>query len=933
MVEQQSATRWKMDRFVGIILTFSVFSFFGNPADPVIIEGKVSFETFEKMLQIHAEDKTIIDWRSFSIGADETVQFMQPDQNSRVLNRVTGHLSSLIDGTLIANGRLILVNPNGVVIGENGFIQAADFIASTYDLVNKSDWSFQTDRESMRSIDGLGSINMDGIIRMNSMKMVEGQVMLVADEVNIGGSIESPSGSIQVLGNRLTLEKGAGIDVSSPNGGGTILIGADFQNDNPKIGSAKRTIVKEANLYANSSEMGNGGKIIVWGDESVAFWGAAEARGGPKGGDGGLIEISSPNSWIYKGTADLRAENGTFGNLYFDPGDVIIDNFGGLGNSSPAFPTAPGDYNPPVGPGQLDVADLISGLGMGSVTISTTAGAFGVGDITLVTGNLIAWATNSTLRMSADNILSVQGEIECTGSGDILLSSGAGFLVGGNPIDANPKSIITGGNINISAGNGMTVVDGDPSSTVKIETTSAASATNIIVSNGDFSIAASNNLINIGLIGSMSGLLNINVLNGSLAINTSGNGEVRFDSTNFMGISVSNNLTVSTIGDAGFRIDCASTTNNPSFINVGNDFSLIAAGSSDYELGYQFSYLTANIGGNMSMTSSSGADGGIQPLGIGGTFNIGGNLFMNATGAGSVQITSNDDTDFNVDGNISIINSSNATTTIIANGILDIDVGGDLFIENTFSPPTFPGAAIAGVTGIDILSGGSVELGNQGGILVLNGPISVIADQNIILGTNSAIDSFMGMVLSITLVVDNQAPTAPQIGSGFFSMDATAVINTGPIVPIQIFTAIRDQNNISPLAQINGSTFIPGPFGVDTQTEQWSQYFPQGFIGSPFTIFYKESLISASEAAIILSETIQTIGTVFDILEEFTWPLPYYEDLFCISYEGDDFAKGLYSKPIGIQAGIVDERNCPWIQIENYRKHYPSLERWGYIYK
>src|SRR5262245_65543193 len=62
--------------------------------------------------------RAIINWNTFNIGAGETTQFNQPNSSSVTLNRVTGGLGpSQIDGTLTANGRLVLVNRDGVPFG------------------------------------------------------------------------------------------------------------------------------------------------------------------------------------------------------------------------------------------------------------------------------------------------------------------------------------------------------------------------------------------------------------------------------------------------------------------------------------------------------------------------------------------------------------------------------------------------------------------------------------------------------------------------------------------------------------------------------------------------------------------------------------------------------------------------------------------------
>jgi hypothetical protein len=57
-----------------------------------------------------ATDKAILNWQSFNIGANATVNFQQPNAGSVALNRVLGQDPSAIFGSLNANGQVFLVN-------------------------------------------------------------------------------------------------------------------------------------------------------------------------------------------------------------------------------------------------------------------------------------------------------------------------------------------------------------------------------------------------------------------------------------------------------------------------------------------------------------------------------------------------------------------------------------------------------------------------------------------------------------------------------------------------------------------------------------------------------------------------------------------------------------------------------------------------------
>ena len=54
----------------------------------------------------------IINWKGFSVGANELVRFLQPGAMSVAVNRVVGGGASSILGQITANGRIILNNRN-----------------------------------------------------------------------------------------------------------------------------------------------------------------------------------------------------------------------------------------------------------------------------------------------------------------------------------------------------------------------------------------------------------------------------------------------------------------------------------------------------------------------------------------------------------------------------------------------------------------------------------------------------------------------------------------------------------------------------------------------------------------------------------------------------------------------------------------------------
>src|SRR5688572_30161362 len=108
------------------------------PTDGQVVAGSASIrQPSVQTLHINqATDKAILNWKGFSIGIDEAVKFIQPNSSSISLNRVTGGDPSAILGQLSANGRLFLINPNGILFGSSAVVNTAGLLASTFNTTD-----------------------------------------------------------------------------------------------------------------------------------------------------------------------------------------------------------------------------------------------------------------------------------------------------------------------------------------------------------------------------------------------------------------------------------------------------------------------------------------------------------------------------------------------------------------------------------------------------------------------------------------------------------------------------------------------------------------------------------------------------------------------------------------------------------------------------
>jgi len=173
-------------------------------------------------------DKAVLDWQRFSIPKNETVEFVQPSTSSIVLNRVIGNEVSVIDGIMKANGRVFIINSNGVLFTANSTANVGGLIVSTLQLSNDN---FNNSNYVFTANSTAGSVVAKGDIFI-----VDGGFIALASNncVTQSGTISAPGGdALLVSADQLTLTLDSastmtGYNIAGLNGatgvGGTINI-------------------------------------------------------------------------------------------------------------------------------------------------------------------------------------------------------------------------------------------------------------------------------------------------------------------------------------------------------------------------------------------------------------------------------------------------------------------------------------------------------------------------------------------------------------------------------------------------------------------------------------------------------------------------------------------------------------------------------------
>ena len=109
-----------------------------NPLGGVVAEGSASItgQGTATTTITQSTNRAVINWQSFDIGTGEHTDFQQPGKDSITLNRVIGseQQATQILGKLSANGKVAIVNPNGIVFGKDAQVDVAGLMASTADI-------------------------------------------------------------------------------------------------------------------------------------------------------------------------------------------------------------------------------------------------------------------------------------------------------------------------------------------------------------------------------------------------------------------------------------------------------------------------------------------------------------------------------------------------------------------------------------------------------------------------------------------------------------------------------------------------------------------------------------------------------------------------------------------------------------------------------
>lgn len=409
------------------------------PTGGIVTTGQATISSNAANMTINQSTaNAVINWQGFSVGPNNSVQFVQPTAQSVTLNRVTGSDPSSIFGTISANGQVFLVNPNGVLFGRGAQVNVGGLVASTLGL---SDADFMAGHYKFS-----GQSNAV-VLNQGAIHADRGYVALLGANVSSQGLIQANLGTVALAaGKAITLDiAGDGLlNVAIDEGTANALVanggilranGGSVVMTTQAAGQMFKTAVNNSGVIEAKSLDNRSGQIRLLGDMregTVSVAGTLDASA-PAGGNGGFIETSAASVKVPSGVRiTTDAPLGTKGTWLVDPKDFNIATTGGdisgatlsaqLVTTNVTISTIPSANDGTAGAGDINVQDAVSWTASGT---STTLTLNGLRDINI---NAAITATRGNFVACCGRDVNVNAPITTT-NGSILLNAGQDIKV------------------------------------------------------------------------------------------------------------------------------------------------------------------------------------------------------------------------------------------------------------------------------------------------------------------------------------------------------------------------------------------------------------------------------------------------------------------------------------------------------------------------
>jgi len=398
---------------------------------------------------ITTPDRTVLTWNALgsagsTIGTTDVLIFNLPTTSSAVLNNVTGGAATTIDGTISSNGRVYVLNPNGVTLSSTGTITAAGVALST---INDADYTFLTTGNLSFSSPATTPVSTAGTITVGQ----SGTVALAGNTATVGGAINAGTLTVTTLGATPAVTLTTGLAVGNAGnatvaGYGNLTITSGGGDVNLNSGASAVTI-SGGNLTVNTVGTTGGGAVTQ---------GAGVIDIGGTSAPAGSLSITTKGS--------STAGSVTLGNVEATGGKLLTAS---LNTGTTSLTVATGDV-------QLNTSTITSSAATalsvtataGNITSGGSVSAAKVNLITSAAGKNITYAANGNVTFGTITN-SGTGNVSLTGTGAVFsvpaITTGALVLGGGTltqtgALTATTATIQASGNATLNSANDFTTL-------------------------------------------------------------------------------------------------------------------------------------------------------------------------------------------------------------------------------------------------------------------------------------------------------------------------------------------------------------------------------------------------------------------------------------------------------------------------------------------
>ncbi|WP_325985658.1 GLUG motif-containing protein [Pseudomonas protegens] len=416
-------------------------SAFALPTGGEVVSGSADFHTQGQHMSINQQtDKLVTQWNDFNVQNGQSVTFNQPTSTSIALNRVVGVNGSQIHGQINANGRVFLINPNGVVFGQGAQVNVGGLVASTRDI---SDADFKAGNYKFAGTSAAEVVNQGSITAADG-----GGVALLGARVTNQGTIKAQNGRVALAaGDGFTVSfddnqlldlhvDSAALDALVHNTGTGLLKadGGQVLMTAKSAGSMLQTVVNNQGTVEANTLSQKAGRITLDGGDVgvVSVDGSLHASALDGKGDGGVIETRGANTRVQLTTkVDTQARDGQTGTWKIASNEVKVGSFLTAKSNTAHADTLSRN---------LATTHIELASGKGDVAVENGLFWFSGNQLTLSSAkdirlddSLFAGGANARVELNAQGDIKLNRQLTLSGSNSSLgLNHGGNFALGQN---------------------------------------------------------------------------------------------------------------------------------------------------------------------------------------------------------------------------------------------------------------------------------------------------------------------------------------------------------------------------------------------------------------------------------------------------------------------------------------------------------------------